>query len=78
MCSIVLTWYPGGHVVLKMQGRYLYLQDWHGEGSQREKKKKKKKHKAKNTKTATLSKSTARKQAQKEIYFWRFCNIVNL
>ena len=73
MRSIVLTWYPGGrHVLLKMQGRHLYLQDWHGEGSQ-----KKKKHKAKNTKTASLSKNAARKQAQEEIYFWRFYNIIN-
>ena len=42
MRSIVLPWYPGGHVLSKMQGRHLYLQDRHGEGSQ-----KKKKHKAK-------------------------------
>ena len=35
MRSIVLPWYPGGHVPSKMQGRYLYLQDRHGEGSQR-------------------------------------------
>ena len=41
MRSIVLPWYPGGHVLSKMQGRHLYLQDWHGEGS------KKKIHKAK-------------------------------
>ena len=41
MRSIVLPWYPGGHVLSKMQGRHLYLQDQHGEGSQ------KKKHKAK-------------------------------
>ena len=44
MRSIVLPWYPGGHVLSKMQGRHLYLQDRHGEGSQ------KKKHKAKNHK----------------------------
>ena len=44
MRSIVLPWYPGGHVLSKMQGRHLYLQDRHWEGSQ----KKKKKHKAKN------------------------------
>ena len=38
MRSIVLTWYPGGrHVLLKMQGRHLYLHDWHGEGSQKKK-----------------------------------------
>ena len=42
MRSIVLPWYPGGHVLSKMQGRHFYLQDRHGEGSQ------KKKHKAKN------------------------------
>ena len=28
--SIVLPWYPGGHVLSKMQGRHLYLQDRHG------------------------------------------------
>ena len=42
MRSIVLPWFPGGHVLSKMQGRHIYLQDRHGKGSQ------KKKHKAKN------------------------------
>ena len=55
MRSIVLPWYPGDHVFSKMQGWHLYLQNRHGEGSQ------KKNIKAKNTKT-TSSKSAARKQ----------------
>ena len=42
MRSIVLPWYPGGHVLSKIQDWHVYLQDRHGEGSQ------KKKHKAKN------------------------------
>ena len=37
MRSIVLPWYPGGHVLSKLQGRHLYLQEWHGEGSQKKK-----------------------------------------
>ena len=41
MRSIVLPWYPGGHVLSNMQGRYLYLQDRHGEGSQKKKQSKK-------------------------------------
>ena len=62
MRSIVLPWYPGGHVLLKMLGWHLYLQDRHGEGSQEEK------TRQKIMKTATLSKSVARKQVQKENY----------
>ena len=50
MRSIVLLWCPGYHVLSKMQGRHLYLQDWHGEEYQ------KKCHKAKDTKTETPSK----------------------
>ena len=61
MRSIVLPWYPGGHVLSKMQGRHLYFQDRHGKGSQN------KKHKAKNQEDCnTLSKSAGRKQTQKE------------
>ena len=52
---IAHPWYPGGHVLSKMQGWHLYLQDRHGEGSQ------KKKHKQKIPKTATQSESVARK-----------------
>ena len=37
MRSTVLPWYPGGHVLSKMRGRHLYLQDRHGEGSQMKK-----------------------------------------
>ena len=37
MRSFVLPWYPGGHVLSKMQGRHLYLQDRHGEGSKAKK-----------------------------------------
>ena len=58
--SIVLPWYPGGHVLSKMQGRHLYLQDRHGEGSQ------KKSIKQKITKTATQSESAARKTGAEE------------
>ena len=45
MRSIVLPWYPGGHVLSKMQARLLYLLNQHGEGSQKKKNKAKKKKK---------------------------------
>ena len=60
MRSIVLPWYPDGHVLSKIQGRHLYLQDRRWEGSQKKKKKKKKKKQI-ITKTATQSESAARK-----------------
>ena len=62
MSSTVLPWYPGGHVLSKMQGRHLDLQDRHGEGSQ------KKKHKAKNHKDCNPIKECCKKRAQKEKY----------
>ena len=63
MRSIVLPWYPGGHVLSKMQDGHLYLQDWHGGGIPNEKN-----IKQKITKNATPSKNAARKQAQRENY----------
>ena len=70
MRSIVLPWYPGGHVLSKMQGRHLYLQDRHGEGSQ------KKKHKAKNHEdcSETLASSSLRILLI-SLPFWLLTNI---
>ena len=48
--------YPDGHVLSKMQGRHLYLHDWHGEGSQ------KKRHKEKTKQNKTKQNKTKQKQ----------------
>ena len=62
MCSIVLPWYPGGHVLSKYAGlASLFLRlAWGGIPEE--------KHKTKNVMTANLSKSAARKQVQNENY----------
>ena len=63
MRSIVLPWYPGGHILVKIQDQHRYLQIWAWGGIPKEKKK----HKAKNTMTATLFKGVARNRRKRRI-----------
>ena len=62
MCSIVLPWYPGGHVLSKMQGPHLISKT----GMRRDPKTKYIKQK-KNMMTATLSKSAAKNRCRRNI-----------